>query len=180
MSSPNQQQHMCNICGGVFKNDASLAQHFVLSRMCLTEGKMRRQQTNQKKKRRSFGPGTPAERKANKREAEQRVAVEATINYDTPLDFRPLGFDDEEGDDDDAMPFLDHDEESDFSDISPPDQPIHDTLLRSELCALSHFSDVPQDVEDQDIELLHDLGLLDYSSNSEAYTDNDDMESRHC
>jgi hypothetical protein len=113
---------------------------------------MRRQQTNQKKKRRSFGPGTPAKRKAKKREAEKRVAVEATIHYDTPLDFLPLGFDEEEGDDNEAMPFLDHGEEREFSDVSPPDRPIRYTLLRS----LSHLSDVPQDVEDQDIELhLH-------------------------
>jgi hypothetical protein len=66
MSSQNQQEHMCNVCGGVFKNDTALAQHFVLSQMCRAEGEMRRQQTNQKKKRRSFGPGTPAERKAKK------------------------------------------------------------------------------------------------------------------
>jgi hypothetical protein len=140
MSSQNQQQHMCNLCDGVFKNDASLAQHFVLNRMCLTEGEMRRQQINQKKKCRSFGPGTPAKRKANKREAEKRVAVEATIDYNTPFDFRSHGFDVEEGDDDDAMPFLDHDEEREFSDVSPPGHPIRDTLLWLELCALSHFS----------------------------------------
>jgi hypothetical protein len=83
-SSHPTSQHKCKICGSEFKNDSALCQHFAHSRMCLTEDEMRRPTldlvtTNSKKKRRSFGPGTTEQRKANKQEAEKRVVIQDTL-----------------------------------------------------------------------------------------------------
>jgi hypothetical protein len=91
------------------------------------------------------------------------VVIQDTIDYDTPLDFLPLGFDVDEDDHVD-QPFVDTDQEEDEehepSPTSPPEFTIRDTFLRSDLCAFSHFTDVPETVADQDIEILHDLGML--------------------
>jgi hypothetical protein len=81
--------------------------------------------TNSQKKRRSFGPGTTEQCKENIQEAEKRVVIQDTIDYDTPLDFLPLGFDVDEDDVD--LPFVDTDPEEDEANeplpTSPPNLP---------------------------------------------------------
>ena len=136
--------------------------------MCLAEGQLNRPtpltvQPDVKQKRRSIAGATAEQRKASRKELDKVVAMQDILDSDDPPDFVPLGFDEADPDD---MHTGDDCNNTDvkgiaWSGFSPPAQFLGlDQFLHSEMCAPSHFADVNDNLADQDLGLLRDLGLL--------------------